>query len=97
MFTTCVFLSHSQSTGYVDYHIEHDENSPMAETGTYQIMILSKKKQPVFTSEILYFIESKRKDDVDCLIHLSEYADVFIPSRKTINKEGFIPLEEITH
>lgn len=77
---------------YVDYHIEITEGMPMAEEGTFQFVVLKPKVDPAFTSEILYFIERERDDKHDRVIQISEFVELYIPSRKTISSKDFVPL-----
>ena len=86
-------LSHAQYEPIVNYKIPITERMPKAKEGTFQF-IVDPKYKPVFTIDILYFIERERKDEDDVLISLMECADVFIPSKQKINSNNFLPLSQ---
>jgi len=86
----------SQYEEYVNYHIPIEEGMLKAEEGTFQI-IVNPKFNPVFTTELLYFVEKNRKQDEDVTISLMYCADLFIPSRNKINSSDFTPLTLIVH
>lgn len=86
-------VSYSQYEPLVNYNIPITEGMQKAKEGTYQF-IVDPKYKPVFTIEILYFIEHERKNDEDVLISLMKCVDVFIPSRQKINSTSFLPLSE---
>lgn len=86
----------SQYEENVNYHIPITEGMPKAQDGTYQF-IVNPKFNPVFTDDILYFIEQNRKQDEDVTISIMYCADLFIPSRNKINAANFTPLAFIVH
>lgn len=57
-------------------------------TGTYQF-IVKEKKNFLLTTETFEFIEENRKDAADVTISLSDFLDVFIPSKQTIASNDF--------
>ncbi|MES2761473.1 MAG: hypothetical protein V4677_04670 [Bacteroidota bacterium] len=59
--------------------------------GTYQF-IIKQKTDFLITSETFQLIENNRKETEDVTITLSDYLDVFIPSKQTINQPSFKPL-----
>ena len=89
-----VFSFSSFAQGYVDYNVENKEGLSKAEPGTYQIIIILPKGEPVFTTEILYFIEKNRLQDKDQVISLSPNVDLYIPSKAKIESPDFELLEE---
>ena len=92
--TLLVSVSYSQFVENVDYHIEITENMPKAEVGTYQFIIIEPKGTPAFTTEILYFIEHERHQTQDRVISISNYVDLYIPSKEKITSKSFVPLDE---
>lgn len=93
--TFCIVQGYSQMQEFVDYRIEVVEGMPKAEVGTYQFIIVNPKFSPAYTTDILYFIERERKDEQDVVISISDYVDLYIPSRKKIQSKDFVPLVEI--
>lgn len=94
MFSLFIFKGNSSYAQYeelVNYRIEINEGMPKALDGTFQILIDPKYK-PVFTNELLYFIEQNRADDKDVWIQLMPCAELYIPSRQRINSVDFVPL-----
>lgn len=87
---------YSQYEENVNYHIQINEGMTKAQEGTYQF-IVNPKFNPVFTEDILYFIEENRRQDEDVTISLMYCADLFIPSRNKINAPNFTPLTFIVH
>jgi hypothetical protein len=87
----------SQSSEYVNTQIEITSDMVKAQKGTYQIIIYDSKFTPAFTSDILYFVEQNRKPNEDVSLFIAENVVLFIPSRSTISKPDFQPLEEIGH
>jgi hypothetical protein len=67
-----------------------------AEEGTFQILVDPKYK-PVFTNELLYFVETNRKNSTDVWIKLMPCAELYIPSREKINSPDFTPLAITAH
>jgi hypothetical protein len=92
--TLLVSTSYSQYVENVDYSIGITENMPKAASGTYQFIIIEPKYNPAFTTDILYFIERERHETQDRVISISNYVDLYIPSREKITKKDFLPLEE---
>lgn len=92
-----LFITHSyaQVQEFVDYRIEIVEGMSKAEVGTYQFIIVNPKFNPVFTTDILFFIERERKEEQDVVISISDYVDLYIPSRMKILSKDFEPLDEI--
>lgn len=93
--TFFVTLSFSQVQEHVNYQIDNTEGMKKAEIGTYQFIITNPKLSQAFTTEILYFIEKERKDTQDVVITISEYVELYIPSRNKIQSKDFVPLDEI--
>lgn len=91
--TNFVFSQYEEN---VNYHIPITDGMPKAEDGTYQF-IVNPKFNPVFTNDILYFIEANRKQDEDVTISLMYCAELYIPSRNKINSANFTPLPLIVH
>ncbi|NRA11403.1 MAG: hypothetical protein HRT57_05550 [Crocinitomicaceae bacterium] len=77
--------------------VETSSLEKMASPGTYQIIVKKRKTKPVFTKDLLYLIESERKENEDVLFPLSELVDIFIPSLTTINDQNFVPLEQMIY
>ena len=84
----------SQYEPYVNLNITITQEMPKAEEGTYQITV-NPKFSPVFTTELLYFIEQNRKEDEDITISLMYCAELFIPSKNKISSPNFEPLQSI--
>lgn len=93
--TLFVTQSYSQVQEFVNYRIDIIEGMPKAEVGTYQFIIVNQKFNPAYTTDILFFIERERKEDQDVVISISDYVDLYIPSRKKIQSKDFEPLDEI--
>lgn len=96
----CLWLSCaaiSQTNQYVDVSITIAEGMIPAEEGTFQFILNSAKQTPAFTTDILYFIESQRKDDQDVSLPISENITLFIPSRNSINAVTFESLELLAY
>jgi|APGre2960657404_1045060.scaffolds.fasta_scaffold197507_2 hypothetical protein len=93
--TLLVSVSYSQFSykEKVDYHIEITEGMPKAQEGTFQFVILQPKVEPAFETDILFFIERERKENEDVTISISEFVDLYIPSRSTVSSNNFVPLE----
>ncbi len=70
------------------------DEKPKAQPGTYQFIVLNTKMQCLYTEETFIFIEEKRQENEDITIHLNEFTDVFIPSKKTIASPSFQLLPE---
>jgi hypothetical protein len=75
------------------HELNFDPNGPMANEGTFQFIITEPKFQPVFTTDILYFIEQNRDELNDKVIELPYYVTLYIPSRKKISSKDFQLLE----
>ena len=88
-----LFLGNSVFSQSDKASIENNNNKK-AKVGTYQIIIKSTKMEPVFSDETFIIIESNRKENDNVTIVLSQYVDVFIPSRKVIKSKTFKPLTE---
>lgn len=93
--TLFITQSYSQVQEFVNYRIDIIEGMPKAEVGTYQFIIVNPKFNPAYTTDILFFIERERKEDQDVVISISDYVDLYIPSRKKIQSKDFEPLDEI--
>lgn len=89
-------FAYSQYEENVNYHIQITEGMAKAQEGTYQF-IVNPKFNPVFTDDILYFIEENRRQDEDVTISIMYCADLYIPSRNKINASDFTPLAFIVH
>lgn len=92
LFLTIIGVCFLTSSGF-----SQKNNKKKAVKGTYQIVILSNKIQPVFTTSIRVEIESKRLQDKEYVWHHSKYADIIIPSRKTISAKTFVAMDEIKY
>jgi len=57
-------------------------------SGTYQF-IIKRKTDFLITSETFDLIEANRKESEDVTITLSDYLDVFIASKQTVNQPSF--------
>lgn len=68
-----------------------------AKPGTYQFIISSNKNTQVFTDEILIEIEAKRDAVEVVYLDPAPGVRIMIPSRKTIEAPGFIPLAEVVY
>lgn len=92
LFFSFLDVSFGQYEEIVDYKIQLSEGMTSAPEGTYQILI-DPKYNPVFTSELAYFVESNRKKNEDVWIKLMPCAELYIPSKNKINSIDFQPLK----
>ena len=91
----CVGFSQKSYSSTVTV-MEYDVNGPKAEEGTFQFIITNSKKEDAFTTDVLYFIEQNRKEKEDVYMKISDFTDLYIPSRKKINDPSFVALEPIS-
>ena|ERR1041385_3491962 len=68
-----------------------------AKPGTYEFMITASKNVTVFTDDVLFQIEQSRDDVEVVYLDLAPGVRVMIPSRKTIEAPGFVPLPEVVY
>lgn len=66
----------------------------MAAVGTYQLIqtVIPKVSDEVFTTDLLFTIESNRDDSEEKILVIGQYTKVRILSRAVINAPGFVPL-----
>lgn len=96
LFMLIALTSISQYEEHVNYHITVVDGMSKAEEGTFQLTITPKFK-PVFTDDLLYFIEAQRDENKDVRISLMDCAELFIPSREKVNSPSFVALDLYSH
>lgn len=70
-------------------------NTPAALPGTYQIIKIGEKSPiELFTTDLLFTIESNRHSSQEIEIQIGEFTKVKILPLNVINAPGFIPLSE---
>ena len=66
-----------------------------AAKGTFQVILTDENHQFALNESTLVWIEKSRKENEDQFVVIDENITLFIPSKKTIEKEGFKLLQEV--
>lgn len=61
--------------------------------GTYQVILSEASHQFAFNDDFFVWLDRSRKEDEDQYIKVDTFVTIYIPSKKTLTKDDFVPLE----
>lgn len=100
VFFAIFFANNSLTAQSIISSSHHSQVNPpglvAAAPGTYQIIKMGvKSPDELFTTDLLYLIESNRHGSKDIIIPIGNFSKVRILPSNIVNAPGFIPLSDV--